>query len=65
MAALNFAYEASRSYSWGFLTFPKILHLCTDSFTSLPKEAVLRICIALESPLSSTGFEPANLGSSG
>jgi hypothetical protein len=34
----------------------------TDNFTSLPKEDVLRIFIALKNPTSSAGFEPANLG---
>jgi hypothetical protein len=33
-------------------------------FASL-KEAVLQIFIALESPASLTGYEPANLGSNG
>jgi hypothetical protein len=47
--AVNFAYEASLSYS--------------DGFTSPPKEIVLRIFIALKNPSYSVGFEPANLGS--
>ena len=34
----------------------------TDNFTSLPKEGVLRIFIALKNPTASAGFEPANLG---
>jgi hypothetical protein len=33
----------------------------THSFTSLPKEGVLRIFIALKSPTASAGFEHANL----
>jgi hypothetical protein len=37
----------------------------TDDFTSPPKEVVLRIFITLKNPLSSAGFEPENLGSSG
>jgi hypothetical protein len=37
----------------------------TDSFTSLPKEVVLRIFITLKNPSTSVGIEPANLGSSG
>jgi hypothetical protein len=35
----------------------------THSFTSLPKEGVLRIFFfALKNPTASAGFEPANLG---
>jgi hypothetical protein len=37
----------------------------THSFTSLPKEGVLRIFFALKNPTVSAGFEPANLGSKG
>jgi hypothetical protein len=37
----------------------------THSFTSLPKEGVLRIFFALKNPTASAGFEPANLGSKG
>jgi hypothetical protein len=32
------------------------------SFTSLPKEGVLRIFFALKNPTASAGFETANLG---
>jgi hypothetical protein len=35
----------------------------THSFTSLPKEGVLRIFFALKNPTDLAGFEPANLGS--
>jgi hypothetical protein len=36
------------------------------SFTSLPKEGVLRIIFfALKNPTASAGFEPVNLGSKG
>jgi hypothetical protein len=37
----------------------------THSFTSFPKECVLRIFFALKNPTASAGFEPANLGSKG
>jgi hypothetical protein len=37
----------------------------TDGFTSVPKEVVLRIFVALKNPSSSAGFEPTSLGSSG
>jgi hypothetical protein len=37
----------------------------THSFTSLPKEGVLRIFFALKNPTASAGFEPANFGSKG
>ena len=37
----------------------------TDSFTSPPKEGVLRILSLLKYPTSSAGFEPANLGTKG
>jgi hypothetical protein len=33
----------------------------THSFTSLPKEGVLRIFFALKNPTASAGLEPANL----
>ena len=33
----------------------------TNGFTSLPKEGVLRIFLALKNPTASAGFEPANL----
>jgi hypothetical protein len=41
-----------------------ILH-GTNDFASPKKEVVLRILIPLESPLSSAGFEPMNVGSNG
>ena len=37
----------------------------TNSFTSLPKEGVLRIFFALKNPTASAGFEPVNLGTKG
>ena len=37
----------------------------TESFTSPPKEGVLRIFFALKNPTVSAGFEPANLGTKG
>ena len=49
------------------VTFKELLHAVnlrhgTNGFTSLPKEAVLRIFFALKNPTASAGFEPANLG---
>jgi hypothetical protein len=37
----------------------------TDGFTSLLKEVVLQVCIALKSPMSSAGFEPTDFVFSG
>jgi len=37
----------------------------TDSFTSPPKEGVLRIFFRPKNPTASAGFEPANLGTKG
>jgi len=37
----------------------------TGSFTSPPKEGVLRILFALKNLTASDGFEPANLGING
>jgi hypothetical protein len=34
----------------------------THSFTSLPKEGVVRIFFALKNPMASAGFEPPELG---
>jgi hypothetical protein len=48
----------------GFLTCLKILH-GADSFTSTPKEGVLRIFIVLENPSPSIGFETPNFGFNG
>jgi hypothetical protein len=50
------------------VAFRDLLHVVnlrhgTHSFTSLPKEGVLRIFFALKNPMASVGFEPANLGS--
>jgi hypothetical protein len=36
-----------------------------DSFTSPPKEGMLRIFVALKNPSPSAGFDPANPGSNG
>jgi hypothetical protein len=49
----------------GSLTCRKILRHGADSFTSLSKEVVLRIFIAVKNPSSSAGYEPTNLGSNG
>jgi hypothetical protein len=48
---LNFAYEVSLSYLYGYLTCRKILRHSTDSVTSPSKEGVLRIFIALNNPI--------------
>ena len=37
----------------------------TDSFTSPPKEGVLKIFFVLKNPTASAGFEPANMGTKG
>ena len=52
------------------LTFRDLLHAVnlrhgTNGFTSLPREGVLRIFLALKNPTTSAGFEPANLGTKG
>jgi hypothetical protein len=47
------------------LTCCNILQHGTDGFLSPPKEVVLRIAIALETPSSSAGFEPENFESNG
>jgi hypothetical protein len=49
----------------GSLTCRKILRHETDGFSSPPKEVVLHIFIALKSPSSSAGSEPAKIESSG
>jgi hypothetical protein len=61
---MHFADEVSLAYSAGFLSCRKILH-GADVVTSTPKEDLVQIFIALKNPLSSVGFEPANLGSNG
>jgi len=48
----------------GFLHAVNLRH-GTDSFTSLPKEGVLRIFFALKNPTASAGFEHTNFGSKG
>jgi hypothetical protein len=57
--SVNFAYKYL-FHAAG--TCRKMLRHGTASFTSPPKEVVLRIVIALRNPSSSPGFEPANLG---
>jgi hypothetical protein len=47
----------------GYLTCRKILRLGVKGFSSLPKDGVLWIFIALKNSSPSAGFEPANLGS--
>jgi hypothetical protein len=52
------------------ITFRDLLHAVNlrhgiQSFTSLPKEGVLRVIFAMKNPTASAGFEPANLGSKG
>ena len=52
------------------VTFRDILHAVnlrhgTNSFTSFPKEGVLRIFFALKNPTASARFEPTNLGTKG
>jgi hypothetical protein len=59
---MNFAYEVYFFTPVGFLTCCKILQ-GTESFTSPPKEVVVRILIAFKNPLSSARFQPAKLGS--
>jgi hypothetical protein len=49
----------------GSLTCHRILRHGANGFNSSPKEGVLQIFIALKNPLSSVGFEPANLVSNG
>jgi hypothetical protein len=51
--------------SKGSLPCRKILRDGADDFTSSPKKEVLRIFVALKSPLPSDGYEPTNLGSNG
>jgi hypothetical protein len=46
-----------------YLTCRNVLIHEASGFTSLPKEGVLRICIALKSPSLSGGIETVNLGS--
>jgi hypothetical protein len=62
---INFAGEVSLSYSAWIFNVPQNPTTGSDGFTSLPKEIVLMIFIALKNPSSSAGFEPAILGSSG
>jgi hypothetical protein len=52
------------SYFLDSLTCRKIFRHEADGFTSLPKEVLLRIFIALKNPFPPAGAEPVNLGSS-
>jgi hypothetical protein len=58
----NFAYQYLK-YLKGPLTCRKILRHGTSGFTSHPKQGVLRIFIALKSPLPWAGLNPRPLGS--
>jgi hypothetical protein len=60
-----FPLELSLSYFEGVLTCRKILRQESDGFTSLPKEDLLPIFIAIKNPSPSAGFEFTNLGFSG
>jgi hypothetical protein len=57
----NFAYQYLK-YLKGSLTCHKMLQHGNSSFTSHPKEGVLRIFIALKNPLPHSGFNPQPLG---
>jgi hypothetical protein len=57
---MNFAYEVSIFVHIGFCN----MRHGADSFTSPPKKSAADF-IALESPSSSAGFEPANLWCNG
>jgi hypothetical protein len=63
--SVNFADEVSLSYSAGIFNIPSNLTTWGLRLYFPPKEVVLRIFIAVKSPSSSAGFEPANLGASG
>jgi hypothetical protein len=63
--AAEFCLSVSLSYLKVSLTCCENLWHETDSFTFPLKEVVLRIFIALKSPLLPAMFEPANLGSNG
>jgi hypothetical protein len=57
----NFAYQYPK-YLKGFLTCRKILRHGTSSFTSHPKEGVLRIYIAIKNPPPRLGLNPRPSG---
>jgi hypothetical protein len=63
--AVNFATKYLLHTSQGSSTCRKLLTHGIDGFTSPPKEVVLRILVAVKTPSSSAGFEPANLGLNG
>ena len=50
--------------AWGSYSAVNVRHR-TNGFTSLPKEATLRIFTLWKNPSTPAEFEPANLGSSG
>jgi hypothetical protein len=62
MWLLNFAYKASLFHACRILVNAVNLQNGAGGFIYPPKEVMLWIFIALESPLSSAGFEPVNLG---
>jgi len=64
MLSGNFA-EMTTSTPFRDLLHAANLRHGTDSFTSPPKEGVLRIFSALKNPTATAGFEPANLGTKG
>jgi hypothetical protein len=49
----------------GFSSRRKILRHLANTFTSPPKEGVLRFLLSLKNISPSAGFEPANFESSG
>ena len=57
--------EMTTSTPFRDLLHPANLRHGTGSFTSPPKEGVLRISFTLKNPTASTGFEPANFGTKG
>jgi hypothetical protein len=65
----NYEFCAFRNTSFhtpnGSLTCREILRHGIDGFTSLSREGVLRIVIALKNPKPSASFELANLDSNG
>ena len=64
MLSGNFA-EMSTSTPFRVLLHGANLRHGNDSFTSPPKEGMLRIFFALKNPTASARFEPANLGTKG
>jgi len=64
MLSSNFA-EMTTSTQFRDLLHAANLRHVTDSFTSPPKEGVLRIFFTLKNLMASAGFEPPNLGTKG